>query len=629
MVKLHLLRFLLLLALLSLAVSLAAQEVPTLTPEEQEEEEWIRQKAEAGDSHASGMRPELGPVTLGNPTSAVRVIRVGLSPTTFNATTGAVVTEQAGGTNPAHAFAEISNTVGTVHVIDKATQKQIIDVEPGTIVRVAHVVNAGYEVSIAGASLGVFDGPIFFKPTDATNQFRVEHIRRSFITTQVPRYRGAIEITRGQTLPAPGLVYVVNVVEVEDYVPGVVVNEAISSFHMEALKAQAVAARGYAIANIGRFRTSRDFDIFDSTSSQVYRGVISEHVKAIQAATETTGLVGSYDGGIIEALYSSSMGGYTENNEWIFNSPSTALPGTNPRAYLRGIYDGDATVAPGPLNETFWKTKDQPNVFDDCARVSSPANSFSRWSFRLTGATIKSRLAGRTVTISGNTTGSITNVEVVSRMAGSGRIAIARITLTTGVVEVRGWDNLRFVLGRTPPTGTTPASPRACGTGTITANMVMNNPNVIEVNRDALGNFVDLSVWGGGWGHNVGMSQYGSHGHGKAGQNFIEILKAYYTGIDVGTYPIEIGREPGTGPPTLRHTFYAGNPSGKLIVRSSGLKKLVVHINETADFSIDEETLAAGPVTVDVSQYLVQGLNTLQYSPVGHDGTATVIVALD
>lgn len=618
--------FLLLIILLSLTLSVSAQELPAPTVEEQEEEDFIRRKAEEGDSHASGGRPDLGPVTAGNPTSAVRVIRVGLSPTTFNAS-GGVATEQAGGTNPAHAFAEIGHTAGTVHVLDKGTGKQIIDIEAGTVVRVSHVANAGYLVSIAGAPLGTFEGPIYFRPTDAANLFRVEHIRRSFGTTQVPRYRGAIEITRGATLPAAGFVYVVNTVEVEDYVPGVVANESIASFHMEALKAQAIAARGYAIANIGRHRATRDFDIFDSTSSQVYRGVISEHANAVRAASETTGIVGSYNGRIIEALYSSSMGGLTENNEWIFTS---APPSTNVIPYLRGIYDGDGTE-PAFLDEAFWKNRSQPQVYDDCGRVT-PANSFSRWSFRLTGATIKSRLVAAPALyrlMSGNTSGTVSNVEVVSRMAKSGRIAIARITFTSGVVEVRGWDNVRFVLGRTPPPNTTPPSPRACGTTNIPNNMVMNSPTLIQVNRNALGQFVDVSMWGGGWGHNLGMSQYGSNGRAKAGQNFVQILKAYYTGIDVGTYPIDIGREPGSGPPTLRHSFHVANPSGRLIIRSSGLRKLMVHINETTDLSIDEAELATSPLSIDVSAYLVPGMNTLQYNPVGRDGTATVIVALD
>jgi peptidoglycan hydrolase-like amidase len=57
--------------------------------------------------------------------------------------------------------------------------------------------------------------------------------------------------------------------------------------------------------------------------------------------SQTLGLVLSYNGRIIDALYSSSMSGRTENNDWIFNSPSSSLPGTNALAYLRGIYDGD------------------------------------------------------------------------------------------------------------------------------------------------------------------------------------------------------------------------------------------------------------------------------------------------
>jgi stage II sporulation protein D len=105
---------------------------------------------------------------------------------------------------------------------------------------------------------------------------------------------------------------------VEDYVPGVVANESIASFAIEALKAQAVAARGYAIANIGNYiARGYPFDIVDSSASQVYRGVISEHLNAVRAASDTTGLVASSNGRIISAMYSSSFGGHSEHNEWI------------------------------------------------------------------------------------------------------------------------------------------------------------------------------------------------------------------------------------------------------------------------------------------------------------------------
>jgi peptidoglycan hydrolase-like amidase len=595
----------------------AAAQPGAALSEQQLEEQWIQMKAEQGDSHASGMRPELGPVGLGNPTQAVAVLRVGLC---YSYTATGAFSEF---TSLHHPFVDISNTAGDVHVIDRATGKQIIAVVPGMMTHVTYD-SAGYQVSVDGFPVGTFAGPIFFRPTDRTSFFRVESILRSFGGNKVPLYRGAMEVARSTSTQA-NKVNVVNVIEVEDYVPGVVVNESIASFHIEALKAQAVAARGYAISNVGRYgKLGYPFDIVDSSSSQVYRGVISEHAKAVQAASETSGLVGSYNGKIIEALYSSSFGGHSENNEWIYNSPNTQWPGTNATAYLRGIYDGDGVSPDFGTEEgvaAFW-TVSRPDIYDDCVRVG---NRFSRWRIALTGAQIKSRLTGsRYVLLSGDLTGNITNVELVTRMSGSARIAIARITLTSGVAEVRGWDNLRNVLGRSAV-----STPAMCSATAIAANFTLNNPSVIQVAKNLDGTVSTLTAWGGGWGHNLGFSQYGSNGRAKAGQNFLQILKAYYTGIDVGSYPIDIGREPGTGAPTLRQEFYAPNARGTLVIRATGMKGLRVHINGLYDLSFDAAQLASGVVSVDVSAYLATGLNTVQYNPAGRNGKATVTVIVD
>jgi len=229
-----------------------------------------------------------------------------------------------------------------VHLTD-GDGKQIAALDvPGTIVRATRDAS-GYQVSVGGLPLGVFAGPLLFRPTEAANELRVEHIRRSFSGIKVPSYRGTIELSHASGTEANRL-HVVNIVEIEDYVPGVVANESIASFHMEALKAQAVAARGYAIANIGRFRATFPYDIVDSSASQVYRGVISEHPRAVQASAETVGLVASHGGQIIGALYSSSMGGHTDHNEWIFNVPSSQLPGTNFTPYLRGSTTATASL---------------------------------------------------------------------------------------------------------------------------------------------------------------------------------------------------------------------------------------------------------------------------------------------
>ena len=606
---------------ISLALPLAQAQQPL---QDQTEEEWIQMKAGQGDSHASGMRPELGPVILGNPTQSVVVLRVGLYASSFTST-GGLATEYY---SLNHTFADISNTVGDVHVLDESTGKQIVAITAGQIVRVLFdsTLNA-YQVALDGNPLGDFIGPIFFKPTDSTNRFRVESVRRSFGGVQVPLYRGAIEIARG-TSTAANRVNVVNHVALEDYVPGVVVNESISSFGIEALKAQAVAARGYAAGNIGNYiKRGYPFDIVDSSSSQVYRGVISEHPKAVQASEETRGLAASYDGKIISAMYSSSMGGHTDSYEWSFNSPSSQLPGAQILPYLHYIYDGEG-MAPTFNTESdvaaFWTANPVPAIYDDCARIG---NSFSRWKIKLTAADIKARftsMASRIVVVSGDTSGAIQDVAVTLRMP-SGRAAIATITLTSGVVEVRGWDNLRNVLGRTSVAGT----PRACGTSTIAANFTLNNPSVIEQLKKLDGTLDYIWSYGGGWGHNVGMSQYGSNGRAKAGQNFLQILKAYYTGVDIGSYPIDIGRNPGTGAPTLRQTFYAPNAHGTLVIRPIGLKGLRVHINGLYDISFTAGDLATDKLSIDISSYLIAGVNTIQYNPVGRDGKATVLVAVD
>jgi hypothetical protein len=304
---------------------------------------------------------------------------------------------------------------------------------------------------------------------------------------------------------------------------------------------------------------------------------------------------------------------------------------------LRGIYDG---VEPAPDLSTeagidaFWRfNPPAPLIYDECTwtgvGTSSVGNTFSRWRFNLPASLIKSRMTNSNsvlVSPTGSRDGAITDIVITERGAASKRAVVARVTFTTGVYEIRGWEGLRQVLGRTAnPSG----APRACGTSALPASFVLNNPSLLDQTKNADGTLGYLTVYGGGWGHNMGMSQYGAHGRGKFGQSFIEILKAYYTGVDIGSHPIDVGRDPGTGPPTLRQSFSAPNGRGTLEIRATDLKGLRVHINELYDLSFDEATLAAGVVRVDISAYLVTGVNLVQYNVVGRDGTATVTVIVD
>lgn len=614
--------------LAALLFSLALFAIPSIgqvSPEEEMilEEEFIRLKAENGESHASGNRDDLGPVILGNPTQAVVALRVGIF---YSYTTTGSYSEFSSLNHPT---VRLTNTEGFAYVIDRSTGQQIDVISPGQIVEISYTNDGGYSVT-GPAGTFIVAGPVRVMPELPTNYFRIESIRRSnpllsLSPQTVPLYRGAIEVSRS-TSTATDRVNLVNIIEVENYVRGVVANESIASFHMEALKAQATAARGYAIANIGNYvRRGYPFDIVDSSSSQVYRGVISEHSRAVQATEMTRGLVASYDGRIISALYSSSFGGFSDSSHWIFNSPPSSLPGTNVTPYLTGIYDGEGPAPDLTTNagrQAFWASANQAFSYDMCGRVG---NRFARWRITIPASDIKARLtSARIVVISGNTTGNITGIEVLQRMTGSNRIARVRVTLTTGVVEVRGWDNLRSVIGRTRSVGTSPVAP--CTGSNIATNFTLTNPAMVETSMNADGTVNSVISTGGGWGHNVGMSQYGAHGRGLANQNFLQILKTYYQGVDIGSYPITIGRDPGTGPPTLFQTFYAPNAQGTLVVRATtNLKALVVHVNDY-DFRVSGADLATGEFSVDISPYLVQGVNTIKYNPVGRHGGATVNV---
>ncbi len=147
-------------------------------------------------------------------------------------------------------------------------------------------------------------------------------------------YRGRIEVF----VNSRGTLTVVNVVSLEDYLLGVVPNE-LGLPSLEAQKAQAVAARTYAVANIGGFGT-QGFDLLPTVWSQVYRGVSSEGTMPTQAVLQTRGIVATYNGKPINALYTSTCGGRTENSENIFdfNEP-----------YLRGVecsFEGRKYFAP-------------------------------------------------------------------------------------------------------------------------------------------------------------------------------------------------------------------------------------------------------------------------------------------
>jgi SpoIID/LytB domain protein len=148
-------------------------------------------------------------------------------------------------------------------------------------------------------------------------------------------YRGALEV---QAASIRGKLNAVNAVDLESYVRGVVPRESPASWPPEALKAQAVAARSFAIANPV---SGSGFDQYDDTRSQAYGGAAAETSRTNQAVTDTASQVVLYQGEVAQTFFFSTSGGMTENNENVY------LGGT-PEPYLRGVpdpYEGDVNSA--------------------------------------------------------------------------------------------------------------------------------------------------------------------------------------------------------------------------------------------------------------------------------------------
>ncbi len=112
-----------------------------------------------------------------------------------------------------------------------------------------------------------------------------------------------------------GMLRAVLQLPVEEYLLGVVPYEMSDSFPLEALKAQAVTARTYALKRVG---SSQDYDVVDNTNDQVYKGLNTDNMRAAQAVKETENVVGYYNGGLADCYYSASNGGQTElvKNVW-------------------------------------------------------------------------------------------------------------------------------------------------------------------------------------------------------------------------------------------------------------------------------------------------------------------------
>ena len=146
---------------------------------------------------------------------------------------------------------------------------------------------------------------------------------------------------------------------------------------------------------------------------------------------------------------------------------------------------------------------------------------------------------------------------------------------------------------------------------------------VFEKKLDNYGNVTDITIFGGGFGHGVGMSQYGAgYMATKLNQPYYNILRHYYTGINLGTMPKTICGE------EVKETFWAPIGRAQLVITNSTAAKIAVKINgRTLEFPVTK-TIFQKDYRIDISRYIEDGENTIVYYPPTLGRAVTLYVEL-
>nr|WP_242578159.1 SpoIID/LytB domain-containing protein [Chroococcus sp. FPU101] len=234
----------------------------------------------------------------------------------------------------------------------------IAPVQAATELRVA-IVKAANQVSVGsstdalikdgtGRTLGKLTAMSPFVAQPKTNSVAIQQFTSQQLVIE-PSNDGYVWIGnrwyRGRTrlmIQGKG-VTALNLVDLESYLYSVVGSEAIATWPLEALKAQAVAARTYAL-NKSSTGGNRFYDLDTTVQTQVYKGLETEYLSTHEAVNQTAGQILTYNGKAILAVFHSSSGGHTENVEDVWSS---ALP------YLRGVVDYDQTAPVYQWTKTF------------------------------------------------------------------------------------------------------------------------------------------------------------------------------------------------------------------------------------------------------------------------------------
>ena len=326
-------------------------------------------------------------------------------------------------------------------------------------------------------------------------------------------YRGSIKLIKNNNN-----YYIINRVSLEEYLYGVVPKEIPSSAPLEALKAQAIVSRSYSLSNLNK-HIKDGYNLCDSTHCQVYGGYSAEKDSTNTAVDETKGMILEYNDRAVDAVFHSSSGGHTESSENVWG---TKIP------YLVAVKD------PFSLNA--------PN---------------SNWNITFTNSVIVNNLRNNNIEIQ-----DLIDIEVLDRTE-SGRAKTIKVVASDKTVLLSG-DKFRSIMGNSNFKSTLFSIEKNYDTDrvvkstlskngieeidfTSNAIMIMTNNGIKNLDKSSIDVLNSLgqtninidthvssfSFVGKGYGHGVGMSQYGAIEMAKEGYNYEQILQYYYKNIKI------------------------------------------------------------------------------------------------
>lgn len=355
---------------------------------------------------------------------------------------------------------------------------------------------AGETVTIKPGDSRLASGRLTFRSANEGGMITVHSLERA---QGMPVYPGHMEITE----ESDGLL-LLNEVDLEEYLKRVTPSEMPPTYELEALKAQAVCARTYAWRQIqGNAYSTYGAHVDDSTNFQVYNNTLTFD-STDTAVNETFGQLLEYNGDPIEAFYYSTSDGHgTDGSVWGADASNTP--------YLRAVtINNKAKKLDLTSNEAF-----ESFIKDENTDAYDSDFPMFRWNTKTTSTILDEKIGG---------VGRITGLTITSRGAG-GYAKTLKVAGTEGSKTFSGQSRIRSILGNVSLVYNRKDGSTSMGWDTLPSGFIYIENNGTDENQ-----VTTFTIYGGGFGHGVGMSQNGAQGMAKQGKTCQEILKFFYDG---------------------------------------------------------------------------------------------------